>query len=290
MVSPNELAIPGPYEHTYVHTRGLRLHAVSCGNPSSPLILFLHGSRGGWFEYQHVLQPLANAGYHACAVSLRGYGLSDRPPSGYEIRHAVGDIAGTIRSLGHDDAVIVGHEVGGAIGWVLAASRPQRVRALITINAIHPTELRRAIAARPWLYTQELLRWPAEMTLGRALGSPTFKHASPEHEARVAEYQRLCALSAGMKRSRRITLKTGRLVHTWVPTSWFAAKAQAPVLIMHNAQPRWRHLLRRAATRTTGTVSSLSIPGAFPHTTQLPQVEDPAEFVAVILRYLATQP
>lgn len=287
MVSPSELATPGPYEHTYVHTRGLRLHAVTCGNPSAPLVLLLHGSRGGWFEYQHVLPLLAKAGYHACAVSLRGYGLSDKPPSGYEIRHAVGDISGTIRALGHSEAIIVGHEAGGVIAWVLATCQPERVRALITINAVHPTDLRRAIAARPWLYTNELVRWPAECLLRRGLGSIAFGSADAEYNTRVATYRRACALSASLDKSRLVTLKTTQLIHTWVPASWFLAKAQVPVLILHDARPRWRHLIRRAGTRTTGRVSSLTIPGAFSHATQLPQVEDPKEFVEVILRYLA---
>ncbi|WP_169719124.1 alpha/beta fold hydrolase [Corynebacterium freiburgense] len=271
-----------------MHTRGLRLHAAIAGDPISPLIILLHGNTSGWFEFQHVLPLLADAGYRACAVSLRGYGLSDRPPSGYEIRHAVGDISGTLRALGHTDAVLIGNGTGGAIAWTLAAAQPHRVRALISINAIHPTDLRRAIAARPWLYTSELARWPAEQILRQPFTKETFPSQDPDYNQRVQNYQYLCNYAQHQDKAKGIILKTSRLAYTWVPSTWFSARATAPALILHNNQPRWKHLVRRAATRTLGELSSLQIPGAFPETTQLPHLENPNEFVEVIQRYITS--
>ncbi|MDO4685092.1 MAG: alpha/beta hydrolase [Corynebacterium sp.] len=281
-----DLAVPGPYEHTFVHTRGLRLHAAICGDPNAPLALLLHSSASGWFEYQHILPLLADAGYRACALSFRGYGLSDRPPTGYEIRHAVGDSSGTIRALGHSDAIIIGNGTGGSIAWALAAAQPKRVRTLITLNAIHPTDLRRAIAARPWLYTGELLRWPTEQLVRQPLQPLTFTRRDSDSDQRVSNYMELYRLAGSHEKANSIILKNTKLTYRWVPASWFSAKAHCPVLILHNNQQRWKHLLRRAATRTTSQVSALSIPDSFAPGTLLPQVEHPTEFTDVIVRYL----
>lgn len=52
-------SLTGPWRHRLIHVRGQRLHIAECGRPSDPLVLFIHGSTGGWFEWREVL-PLLN--------------------------------------------------------------------------------------------------------------------------------------------------------------------------------------------------------------------------------------
>ena len=113
-LSPHVVELDGPWRHEYLHTRGVRLHAATLGQPDAPLILCIHGAVGGWFDYQSVLAPLADAGFHVAAIDLRGYGLSDKPPveMGQDIRTLIGDITGAIQALGHDKAVLVGNDTG----------------------------------------------------------------------------------------------------------------------------------------------------------------------------------
>ena len=75
-LSPSIVELDGPFQHGHVHTHGLRLHTVSAGSTTDPLIMLLHGAFSGWFEYRHIIAELADAGFHVVAVDLRGYGMT----------------------------------------------------------------------------------------------------------------------------------------------------------------------------------------------------------------------
>ena len=105
---PSTVELEGPYAHEFVHTRGIRLHVATAGDSSRPLVLLIHGAFGGWFDFQDVIAPLAQRGFHVAAVDMRGFGMSDKPPidAGQDIRTLVGDISGLIQALGHDLSLI----------------------------------------------------------------------------------------------------------------------------------------------------------------------------------------
>ena len=134
----NADSLPGEWTHRLVHVQGQRLHVAECGQPTAPLVLFLHGATGGWFEWRRVLPLLADAPIHAVAASLRGYGQSDRTPQGYTPAGAAADTAGLIRALGHSCALIVGQGFGAWVGWTLANTHPQMVSGMIGCGAAHP--------------------------------------------------------------------------------------------------------------------------------------------------------
>jgi pimeloyl-ACP methyl ester carboxylesterase len=135
--------LPGPWRHRMIHVRGQRLHVAECGRPTDPLVLFIHGSTGGWFEWRRVL-PLLNDGsadhrpVHAVAISMRGYGQSDRTPNGYDPMEAAQDVASSIRSLGHSKALLVCQGFGTWVAWTLAATQPNLVAGIIGCGAAHP--------------------------------------------------------------------------------------------------------------------------------------------------------
>jgi pimeloyl-ACP methyl ester carboxylesterase len=108
-----------------------------------------HGFPEFWWCWRHQLVGLADAGFRAVAVDLRGYGDSDKPPRGYDLWTLAGDLAGLIRALGAREAAVVGHGWGGLIGWTLAALHPRLVRALAVLGAPHPLALRRAACTDP---------------------------------------------------------------------------------------------------------------------------------------------
>lgn len=97
------------------------------------------------------MPALAAAGFRAVAPDLRGYGDSPKPEGvdAYRLPLLVDDVSELIESLGGAPCVVVGHDWGGAVAWLLAMTRPELVRKLVIINSPHPAayarELRRSM-------------------------------------------------------------------------------------------------------------------------------------------------
>jgi pimeloyl-ACP methyl ester carboxylesterase len=82
------------------------------------------------------LHALAEAGFHAIAPDMRGYGQTDRPEQldRYTLLHHVGDVVGLLDALGTETAVIVGHDWGAPVAWYAALLRPDRFRGVIALS------------------------------------------------------------------------------------------------------------------------------------------------------------
>jgi pimeloyl-ACP methyl ester carboxylesterase len=154
------IQISGPWSHRSVTANGTRFHVASMGD--GPLVLLLHGFPEFWWTWRHQLVALADAGYRAVAVDLRGYGGSDKPPRGYDLMTAAADIAGLIRALGEANAVVVGHDWGGLTAWTLAAYFPKAVRRLAVVSMAHPLRMRAAVLSSPLSVPKSLTTRPAK--------------------------------------------------------------------------------------------------------------------------------
>ena len=64
-------------QHRVVETNGIRLHVAEQGE--GPLVLLCHGFPESWYSWRHQLRALAEAGFHAVAPDMRGYGQSEAP-------------------------------------------------------------------------------------------------------------------------------------------------------------------------------------------------------------------
>lgn len=151
MTDPSAVLVDGPWRHRFVAANGSRFHVAeaSASDDGAPLVLLLHGFPQMWWAWRHQLPALAEAGFRAAAMDLRGTGASDKPPHGYDVPTLCRDVAGVIRSLGAQDAVVVGHGVGGTVAWSTAALHPTVTRAVAALGAAHPLRMhRRATAAR----------------------------------------------------------------------------------------------------------------------------------------------
>ncbi|WP_028648501.1 alpha/beta fold hydrolase [Nocardiopsis sp. CNT312] len=155
MLDDSAAIVDGPWRHRTVSAAGARFHVAELG--TGPLVLFLHGFPQFWWAWRHQLTALAGAGYRAVAVDLRGYGASDKTPRGYDLVTLAQDAAGLVRALGEAEAVVVGHGVGGVVGWTMTAYHPDHVRALAAVAAPHPRRSAR-IAARMGPGLRHLLR------------------------------------------------------------------------------------------------------------------------------------
>jgi pimeloyl-ACP methyl ester carboxylesterase len=132
--------LPGPWNHRSISANGIVLHVAEAGE--GPLVLLLHGFPQFWWTWRAQLTALSAAGFHVVAPDLRGYGASDKPPRGYDLPTLSADVAALVRALGEQDAVVVGHDWGGLLGWTTAALHPRSVRRLVVLSMAHPRRLR----------------------------------------------------------------------------------------------------------------------------------------------------
>ncbi len=120
--------------HLDVDANGINIHLVSCGE--GPLVLFCHGFPESWYSWRHQLPAVAEAGFRAVAMDMRGYGGTGKPADvgAYTISHLVGDTVGVVGALGADSAVIVGHDWGSPVAWFSALMRPDLFRAVAALS------------------------------------------------------------------------------------------------------------------------------------------------------------
>jgi epoxide hydrolase A/B len=121
-------------QHRIVDTNGIRMHIAEQG--TGPLVVLCHGFPESWYSWRHQLAALADAGFHAVAPDMRGYGQTERPAEidQYTLLHLVGDIVGLLDALGEPSAVIAGHDWGAPVAWHAALLRPDRFRAVIGLS------------------------------------------------------------------------------------------------------------------------------------------------------------
>ncbi|MFD9394235.1 alpha/beta fold hydrolase [Streptomyces sp. NPDC060000] len=120
--------------HRTVRAAGRRVHVAEAGN--GPLVLLLHGFPELWYSWRHQLTGLAEAGYHAVAPDMRGYGRTEIPSEvgDYTIHHLVGDVVALIGALGAERAVVAGHDWGAQVAWHTALMRPDLVDAVVGMS------------------------------------------------------------------------------------------------------------------------------------------------------------
>lgn len=113
-----------PQQHRLVDVPGGRIHLVEQG--TGPLVLLVHGFPESWYSWRHQLPVLAEAGFRAVAIDVRGYGRSSKPREveAYRMPAHVADNAGVVRALGEETATIVGHDWGSTIAANSALLRP----------------------------------------------------------------------------------------------------------------------------------------------------------------------
>ncbi|XP_054161801.1 epoxide hydrolase 4-like [Oppia nitens] len=125
-------------EHHFLQTKNIKLHYVSNGDPNKPLMLFLHGFPEVWYSWRNQL-PEFSKDYYTVALSLRGYGDSDRPSgvANYSLDKLVDDVRDFVVGIGKQKCILVSHDWGGLVAWTVSAKYPEIVDRFIVCNAPH---------------------------------------------------------------------------------------------------------------------------------------------------------
>lgn len=138
-------------EFEYIETNGITLHVAVTGPEDGNLVIVLHGFPDFWYGWRKQIKMLAEAGYRVVVPDQRGYNKSDKPKGkrAYVIDELQQDIIGLIKHYKRRDAVIIGHDWGGAVGWHLTSTHPELVQKFISINIPHMGVFPQALLKTP---------------------------------------------------------------------------------------------------------------------------------------------
>lgn len=117
----------------YIHIDGIKTFVLDQGN--GEVVFCIHGVPTSSFLYRKLVRSLSNTGFRGIAVDLPGLGLSDRPKDfDYTFSGFSRFLAKVVIELNIENFHLVVHDIGGPIGFALAANHPEWIRSLTILN------------------------------------------------------------------------------------------------------------------------------------------------------------
>ena len=112
---------------------------LACGPADGTPVIFVHGWPELSLSWRHQLPVLAALGFRAIAPDMRGYGRSSCYPrqADYALEHSVADMIELLDSLGHAQAIWVGHDWGAPVVWSIASHHPARCHGVANLCVPH---------------------------------------------------------------------------------------------------------------------------------------------------------
>ncbi len=129
-------------------------------------VLLLHGVPTSSFLYRKVIAELNALGLRGVAFDFPGMGLAERPTDYDYTWTGLGHFsAAAVDELGLDGFHLVAHDVGGPVGWELAAAMPERIRSLTILNTLlHVESFKRPWVMEPFAHKGVGEAWLASLT------------------------------------------------------------------------------------------------------------------------------
>ncbi|MBK8783272.1 MAG: alpha/beta hydrolase [Anaerolineales bacterium] len=122
----------------FVEVNGVNVHYKTWGE-GEPTFILLHGFGASLFSWREVTEPLSQFGT-VIAYDRPAFGLTERPlewegESPYGPQAQVNIVIGLMDELGIEKAILVGNSAGGTVSMQVALQHPERVEALILVDA-----------------------------------------------------------------------------------------------------------------------------------------------------------
>jgi pimeloyl-ACP methyl ester carboxylesterase len=159
VVLPQQLADP---DSQFTEVGGLDVHYKTAGQ-GDPALLLLHGFASSAYSWREVMPPLAES-RQVVAFDRPAFGLTERPMPGefpnnvnpYTPEAQTDLTIGLMDELGIDQAVLAGNSAGGSVAAYTALRYPDRVRALILVDAAIYAGGGSPAFVRPFLKTPQM--------------------------------------------------------------------------------------------------------------------------------------
>lgn len=114
---------------------GLRVHYRDEGNPDGTPLILLHGSSASLHTWAPLVERLG-ADYRIISYTQPGHGLTGpHPRDDYSFAGMAEALDLVVEELGVDQFVLGGNSMGGWVSWRYALAHPNRVSALILLDA-----------------------------------------------------------------------------------------------------------------------------------------------------------
>jgi pimeloyl-ACP methyl ester carboxylesterase len=171
MASTSASAGPPPIagvRRSFVEARGVRFHVTESGPENGRPVLALHGWPQHHWAYRDLLAD-PPAGLRIIAPDLPGYGWSGPAPHRWAKEDVASDVLALLDALGLDRVLLVGHDWGGYVGYLLVLRAPERIDGYLALNMAHPW-----VSAR--VLTPHLWRFLTYQPLIAAFGVPLQRH------------------------------------------------------------------------------------------------------------------
>ena len=120
------------YEATWLEADGLRTRALRAGRGDTTLV-FLHGFGESLLSWRPILDRFTR-NYHVLAVDLPGFGLADKPDSGYSYPRYRAWLDALLTRYTSGPLVLIGHSMGGQLAAGYAHDEPGRAVAAILLD------------------------------------------------------------------------------------------------------------------------------------------------------------
>ncbi|MFR9749515.1 alpha/beta fold hydrolase [Nocardia sp. 004] len=161
----------------FIDVGGIRTFVREEGHGSVPVVC-IHGVPVSSFLWRRLLPELADRGLRGVAPDLPGLGLSDRPADFDYSWTGLGlHVERTLDAMGIDQCHLVVHDIGGPVGFEIAARTPERIASLTILNTmIEAHTFRKPWPMRPFQYPVLDRLWlagsrgPVYRTLMRRIG------------------------------------------------------------------------------------------------------------------------
>jgi pimeloyl-ACP methyl ester carboxylesterase len=128
----------GDDDSEFIDINGLTIHVKKMGQ-GEPVFILLHGFAASLYSWQIVMEPLSQLGT-VIAYDRPGFGLSEHPliwqgKNPYSAEAQVELVLGLLDHFGVKQAILVGNSAGGTVSMQVALAHPERVSALVLVDA-----------------------------------------------------------------------------------------------------------------------------------------------------------
>lgn len=135
MASGSAAYAAAPFEKKHASVLGQTMAYIDVGEGRP--VVFLHGNPASSYLWRNII-PYVTDGHRAIAPDLMGMGDSNKPAMTNTYQESADYLHAFLDSLDLQDAILVIHDWGSALGWHYARTRPERISAVAFMEAMAP--------------------------------------------------------------------------------------------------------------------------------------------------------